>query len=275
MAVIMACFLFFMGRLKESVSAYLRYRLSVQSKYSLHSPFIYKFWAGILKDKTSYPAYGKLESLRKELLKDARTINRLDLGAGSQLNAPASKPVKVREIAKRSLVSPAKGRFLYKLVKANQPASIIELGTSLGLSSLYMAEAASDARIISLEGCPETAAIARSNFKKIKKENITVFTGAFGDKLGDALKLVPNPDLVFFDGNHRREPTLKYFEECLPGLHSGSVAVFDDIHWSGEMEEAWKLIIARPEVKLSIDLYYMGIIYFREELSKEDFVLRF
>jgi len=264
-----------MGRLKQSVSAYLRHRLSVQSKYSLHSPFIYQFWAGIIRNKTSYPAYIRLESLRKELLKDERTINRLDLGAGARADAPATKPVKVREIAKRSLVSPAKGRFLYKLVKANQPASIIELGTSLGLSALYMAEAAPDARIITVEGCPETAALARSNFEKSGKENITVITGAFGDKLGEALSLVPHPDMVFFDGNHRQKPTLEYFEECLPGLHSGSVAVFDDIHWSGEMEEAWKLIIARPEVRVSIDLYYMGILYFREELSKEDFVLRF
>jgi predicted O-methyltransferase YrrM len=264
-----------MGRLKESVSAYIRHRISVQSKYSLHSPFIYKFWAEILKDHNPYPGYQEIEGFRKELLKDARIIKRIDFGAGSEGSAPDTRSVKVRELARGSLVSVTKGQFLYRLVKANQPASILELGTSLGLSSLYMAEAAPTARIITLEGCPETAAIARFNFKKAGKNNITVLTGTFNEKLQEAIRLIPKPDLVFFDGDHRKKPTLKYWEECLPQLHAGSVMVFDDIHWSGDMEEAWKLIIARPEVKVSIDLYHMGLIYFREELSKEDFVLRF
>ena len=271
----MACFLFFMGRLMESVSAYIRYRLSVQSKYSLHSPFIYKFWAEILKDHVRYPAYLEAGKFRKEMLRDERTIRRLDFGAGPGGSAPRHKTVKVCELAGTSMVSAAKGEFLYRLVKANQPVSILELGTSLGLSALYMSEAVPEAGIITLEGCPETAAIARTNFEKSGKKNITVLSGTFDDKLGEALRLIPHPDFVFFDGNHRKEPTLKYWEECLPHLHAGSVVVFDDIHWSGEMDEAWKHIIARSEVKLSIDLFRMGIIYFREELSKEDFVLRF
>lgn len=271
----MACFLFFMGRVKDSLSAYIRYRLSVQSKFSLHSPFIYKFWAGILKDKTQYPAYMDAERFRKELLNDERTMNRIDFGAGSNEAIPQSRPVKVKDLARRSLISETEGRFLYKLVKELQPDSILELGTSLGLSTLYLAEAAPSALIITIEGCVETAALARQNFEKAGKKNITVLTGTFDEKLKEALRLMPNPDMVFFDGNHRKEPTLKYWEECKPYLNASSVAVFDDIHWSGEMEEAWKIIISRPEVKVSIDLYHLGVIYFREELSKEDFVLRF
>jgi len=160
-------------------------------------------------------------------------------------------------------------------VKHYKPSCILELGTSLGMSALYMSEAAPGARIITIEGCPETSAIARSNIEKAGKNNISVITGSFDEKLQEALRLMPNPDLVFIDGNHRKEPTVKYFEECLPHLHAGSVVVMDDIHWSAGMEEAWKLIIAKPEVKVSVDLYHMGVVYFREELSKEDFVLRF
>jgi len=264
-----------MGRIKDSVSSYIRYRFSVQSKFSLHSPFIYKFWAGILKDKINYPAYTGLERLRKELLKDERTINRFDFGAGTKGVMSQSRSIKVKDLARSSLVSAPEGRFLFKLVKEQKPSAILEFGTSLGLSSLYMAEADPDARVVTMEGCPETAALALANFKNAGKKNITVLTGSFDEKLMEALKLIPRPDLVFFDGNHRKLPTLKYWEECLPHLHAGSVAVFDDIHWSREMEEAWKTIVSRPEVKVSIDLYYLGVIYFREELSKEDFVLRF
>ncbi len=267
--------LFFMRSLKDSFSAYIRYRCLVQSKYSLHSPFIYRFWAGILKDKTKYPAYTRAEGFRKALLNDKNTINRVDFGAGSNEPGPGAGAIKVRDLARHSLISAAEGRFLYKLVKELKPSSILEFGTSLGLSALYMAEAAPDAQIITMEGCPETAALARQAFKKAGIKNVTVITGTFDEKLGEALGLMPKPGLVFFDGNHRSEPTLKYLEQCKPYLSAASVAVFDDIHWSGEMEEAWKFIIAQPFVKVSIDLFHLGVIYFREELSKEDFVLRF
>ncbi|MCX6281386.1 MAG: class I SAM-dependent methyltransferase [Bacteroidetes bacterium] len=264
-----------MGRVKDSVSSYIRYRFSVQSKFSLHSPFIYKFWADVLKDDTRYPAYSTVKQLRKELLRDDRIIHQVDFGAGQTGRPQDGKTVKVKGIARNSAVSAAKGRFLYKLVKFNQPSGILELGTSLGISALYMSEAAPRANIQTIEGCPETAAIARSNFEKAGKQNISVITGSFDEKLQDVLRLMPKPDLVFIDGNHRKEPTVKYFEECLPHLHAGTIVAMDDIHWSKEMEEAWKTIIAHPKVKVSVDLFYLGVIFFREELSKEDFVLRF
>jgi predicted O-methyltransferase YrrM len=86
---------------------------------------------------------------------------------------------------------------------------------------------------------------------------------------------MPNPDLVFFDGNHKKEPTLSYFEQCLPHIHPGTIFLFDDIHWSAGMEEAWNIIRNHPKVRVSIDLYHLGIVFFREELSKEDFTIRF
>ena len=195
--------LFFMRSLKDSFSAYIRYRCLVQSKYSLHSPFIYRFWAGILKDKTKYPAYTRAEGFRKALLNDKNTINRVDFGAGSNEPGPGAGAIKVRDLARHSLISAAEGRFLYKLVKELKPSSILEFGTSLGLSALYMAEAAPDAQIITMEGCPETAALARQAFKKAGIKNVTVITGTFDEKLGEALGLMPKPGLVFFDGVYR------------------------------------------------------------------------
>jgi len=275
-----------MGRFKESVSSYIKHRFSVQSKYSLHSPFIYRFWAGILKDYTNYPAYGRVEKFRKIMLGNEKVIHRMDYGAGSDAAAvsgskgssgisAATTAVAVKELARNSSVSVAKGQFLYKLVKVNQPAWVLELGTSLGLSALYMAEAAPDAKIITLEGCIETAAIAKSYFETAGKKNITLLEGTFAENLDEALQLMPKPDFIFFDGDHRYESTLLYWEKCLPRLYPGSVVVFDDIHWSAGMEKAWKHIISSQQVKVSIDLYYLGIVFFREELSKEDFVLRF
>ena len=271
----MACFLYFMGRLKDSLSAYIRYRLSVQSKFSLHSPFIYAFWAGILKDNTRYPVLKLIEKTRTDQLNDNRVINRLDFGAGQNGKPAKRSDIRVGDLARRSLVSVTEGEFLFKLVKVNKPLTILEFGTSLGLSSLYLAAAAPEAKIISMEGCSETAGIAASVIEKAGMKNISIVKGRFEDSLPEVLEKMPLIDLVFFDGNHRRQPTLDYFNACLPHLHPQSVAVLDDIHWSNEMEAAWKEIIGRPEVKVSIDLFHLGVLFFREELSKEDFVLRF
>jgi predicted O-methyltransferase YrrM len=83
-------------------------------------------------------------------------------------------------------------------------------------------------------------------------------------------------DLAFIDGNHRKEPTLRYFETILPKTHEGSCIVFDDIHWSSEMEEAWELIRKDERVKLSIDLFFIGIVFFRTEFrEKQHFSIRY
>lgn len=264
-----------MGRLKDSLSAYIRYRLSVQSKFSLHSPFIYAFWAEILKDHTRYPAYSEVEEVRQRMLGDHRVINRCDFGAGQDGDSPLTADVRIKDLARKSLVSAAKGEFLFKLARVNKPINILEFGTSLGISSLYLTLAAPDAKIVTMEGCNETATVAAENFEKAGAKNITLIRGRFEDNLSSVFSNMPSVDLVFFDGNHRMQPTLDYFEACLPHMHAHSVAVLDDIHWSPGMEAAWKNIIARPEVKVSVDLFHAGVLFFREELSKEDFVLRF
>ena len=264
-----------MGRLKDSVSAYIHHRLSVQSKFSLHSPFIYSFWAGILKDNTRYQAFNEAEKARRELLSDKRVIKRLDFGAAQLGDSPLTADVRIAELARRSLVSKTKGEFLFKLARVNKPSAVLEFGTSLGLSAFYFSSAVPDAKIITMEGCPETAGIAASVIEIAGLKNISIVKGRFDDSLPEVLQKMPVIDLVFFDGNHRLQPTLDYFEACLPHLRPHSVAVFDDIHWSKGMEEAWKKLIARPVVKVSVDLFHLGVLFFREELSKEDFVLRF
>lgn len=264
-----------MGRLADSISSYIRHRFSVQSKFSLHSPFIYAFWAGVLKDSSGYPAFTEAENIRKELLKDKRTIHRLDFGAAQKDHSPLTADVTIADLARRSLVSSSKGEFLFKLARFCKPENILEFGTSLGLSSVYLSSAVPEAKIITMEGCPETASIAASVFAKAGLKNIHTVKGRFEEILAGVLERMPQIDFVFFDGNHRQQPTLDYFEAVLPHLHPHSVAVFDDIHWSAGMETAWKNIIAKPEVKVSIDLFHLGVLFFREELSKEDFVLRF
>jgi predicted O-methyltransferase YrrM len=264
-----------MSRKVEAIVGYLKYWLKSQSKYRIHSPFVYDFYKNVLKDDHNYPQYRTINRLRKDLEYVSRFIKRKDMGARAKDFPGDQRFVRVGDIAHRSAVSQKKGELLFRVVKHYNPKSILELGTSLGISTVYMGLSAPESHIVTIEGCLDSANVAHENFEKTGLRNIHIITGSFEDKLAVALEEMPVPDLVFFDGNHKLKPTLDYFELCLQHIHPGTVFIFDDIHWSAGMEEAWKIICRDSRVKVSVDIYQMGFVFFKEELSKEDFTLRF
>ena len=264
-----------MSRKVDAIVGYLKHYLRSQSKYRIHSPFVFDFYKNVLHNSQSYPQYRTINRMRKDLESISRFIKRRDMGARSKDFPGDQRFVRVRDIARHSSVSQKKGEMLFRFVRNYHPGSILELGTSLGISAIYFGLASPDSRIITIEGCIDSAGVARENFDKAGLRNIHVITGHFEDQLKVALEEMQSPDLVFFDGNHKKKPTLAYFEECLKHIHPETVFIFDDIHWSAGMEDAWETICRHPKVKVSIDTYRMGFVFFREELSKEDFILRF
>jgi predicted O-methyltransferase YrrM len=87
---------------------------------------------------------------------------------------------------------------------------------------------------------------------------------------------ITNIDLVFVDGNHRKNATLEYFDFFLSKRTNNSIFIFDDIHWSVEMEEAWKLIQQHDSVTMTIDLFFIGLVLFRKDFKvKQHFSIRF
>jgi predicted O-methyltransferase YrrM len=264
-----------MSRQVDTIFSYLKHTFRAQSRYHIHSPFVYTFYHDVLKDRHVYTQYRVVNRLRKELETASRFIKRKDLGARCKDYPSDQRFVRVKDIVHHSSVNRKKGEFLFRLIRQYNPANILELGTSLGISTIYFGLAAPESRIITIEGCLDSAKLARENFEKAGLKNIEVITGNFEDKLDSALEEMPAPDLVFFDGNHKKEPTLSYFEHCLPHAHPGTIFIFDDIHWSSGMEDAWNTIRIHPKVRVSIDLYHMGIVFFKDELSKEDYTVRF
>jgi predicted O-methyltransferase YrrM len=252
---------------------YLIYLFKAQSRHGLHSPFVYKLLDEVILNKNQYYSYEEIESLRAQLLMSDKIITVTDFGAGSHLTP--QKKRKVREIAKHS-AKPAKyGKLLFRLVEFFKPQNMLELGTSLGISTLYQAKANSDGNFITLEGCPEVAAIAESNFKKLNSNNIKLICGNFSETLPQAIEVLPKLEYVFFDGNHQKEATLDYFNKCLKKSQNESIFIFDDIHWSRGMEEAWEEIKKHHAVTVTIDLFFVGLVFFRKEQVKQDFILRF
>ncbi len=258
-----------------TVSRYFQHLHKSRSKYDLHSPFVYKIYKEILKDKISYPEYSSVESLRARLLRDPRKVSMTDFGSHAPENSMCRNIVSVRKIARSSSVDKKYGRLLFRLARNLKPVSILELGTSLGISAAYLSSGNPECSLVSIEGCNETAEIARQNLQSIGQANARVISAPFDDVLSYILPELGVVGLVFFDGNHRKEAVLRYFQQCLPFIRDDTVFIFDDIHYSEEMEEAWKEIREYESVKVTIDLFRMGLVFFREGLSKEDFILRF
>jgi predicted O-methyltransferase YrrM len=247
---------------------YLSYHLTASSGkgHGIHSPFVFDFITRILNDKTGYPDYEKVENLRKELVHDKTKLKIDELGAGS--SATTSNLRSVSSIAKNASKPKKYGQLLYRIVKYYQPARIIELGTSLGITSSYLSLANPKADIFTLEGSSPIANRARQNFRTLKLENIKLVEGNFNNTMPAVLYQIPTVDLVFVDGNHRKEPTENYFHWLLSKIHNDTILIFDDIHWSREMEEAWENIQSHLAVRCSIDLFFLGIVFFRQEFKQ-------
>ncbi len=255
---------------------YLSYYINSKNGkgHGIHSPFVFDFVINVLNDKKRYDCFDKIEPLRKQLLKNNKTIEVEDLGAGSAIIS--TKKRKINAIARSSLKNKKFAILLFRIVKYYKPETIIELGTSFGITSCYMACANKNSVIFTFEGSKEIGKIAEDNFKKAGFENINLIEGNFNKTLPDVLNKIKNIDMVFLDGNHRKEATLAYFFEFLKKSASHSIFIFDDIHWSAEMEQAWKQIQEHDSVTLTVDLFFIGIVFFNPDFKvKQHFAIRF
>ncbi len=249
------------------------HRLNAKTRHGLHSPFVYRLVDTVIYDKTDKKVYTEVEAIRKNLRANDQTITVIDLGAGSHVNNNRQK--KVSDIAAHALKPPKLAQLLYRITADLQPQNIIELGTCLGVTTIYLQKAAPEAKVYTLEGSPETAAVAKEVFSKAGLNDIQLITGNFDDTLPGIIKSLDKVDLMFVDGNHQKDATLKYFEWCLPKVHENTLLIFDDIYWSEGMKEAWEQIKAHPEVTVTVDLYWIGLVFFRSGQVKEDFLIRY
>lgn len=241
--------------------------------HGTHSPFVFEFITNVLNDRRNFSAYERVESLREQLLQDPIILHIEDFGAGSSVNKNLQR--RVADIAKHTIKSKKWSQLLFRIVQHYQPQTILELGTSLGVSTAYLSLANPSTKIITCEGSPQIAAMAKENFHKLGL-SIEVQEGNFDDNLPQALNRLPSVDLAFIDGNHREEPTARYFEQIATKTNNSSILIFDDIHWSPGMEKAWRYIQQHSSVKATIDLFFIGLVFFREEFKeRQNFIIRF
>ena len=256
------------------IVSYFKFLIKSSNQHGVHSPFVYNLITKCFYDKKEHSEYKKLKQYRTSLLKDNSVISVTDFGTGSRVFK--SNQRKVSAIAKNAGISENRAKLLFRVIRYFQPSDILEIGTSVGLATSALSVGNHNAKITTLEGCPNTQKVAKDKFQTstIKHQNVDFITAEFSSYLSNLKLETINLKLIYFDGNHSKKATLEYFELLLPTITNDSVWIFDDIHWSKDMEQAWEVIKNHPKVTVTIDTFQWGFVFFRSEQEKEHFVVR-
>jgi predicted O-methyltransferase YrrM len=256
----------------HQVKSYLNFLWLSKNEHGVHSPFVFNLVTKCFYDKQQYPEYSILQNYRNSLLQNKNTIEVTDFGAGSRVFKSNTRAI--NQIAQTAGISSKRAELLFRITNYCQPSTILEIGTSLGLATSALALGNPKAKITTLEGCKNTLAVAQKQFKSFELNNIYPVATEFNCFLKDQQPTTDNRQLIYFDGNHSKAATIHYFELLLPTATNESVWIFDDIHWSKDMEDAWEIIRNHPKVTVTIDTFQWGMVFFRAEQEKEHFVIR-
>jgi len=243
-----------------------------RSGHGIHSPFVYDLVSRVFNN--SYPDFeAKSKHWRRSINRDKTKIVNENFGAGSCFIQ--GRETTAGKLAGISGLPHTYGMLLYKLCREFKPSVIVELGTSLGVSTYYLAHGSPDTPLITMEGSPRRSGYARSAIRKEGLFHVKFLVGNFDDLLPGLEKQLSDPLLVFIDGNHKFEPTIRYFNFFLQYVKENTIIIFDDIHWSTGMENAWKVVSTHEKVSVSIDLFRCGVVFFKKGLSKENFLIKY
>lgn len=254
--------------------SYLNYILIAKTRYKVHSPFVYDLIEKVFRDKTHYEDYTKLNRLHRRYAHRKDRIEIMDFGSSAGNNEFVVNISTVGKVVRKRTHTKKQLELLYRISRYFHPETLLEFGTAAGISTLYLGKGSPKSKITTMEGCMGMASVARKNF--IKRElNAEIEVGEFGAIIDHVLENIETLNMVFFDGNHRKLPTLEYFEKCAEKADTNSVFLFDDIHWSRGMQSAWNTIKKDKRVSVTIDLYWLGMVFFRDGIKKQDFVIRY
>ncbi len=251
---------------------HFQYYWRAKTKNRINHDFVLEFLNNTIENKEEFPFFEPLEALREKLKNDNSPLIKQDLGAGSQTNPVKNTTTAL--LAKNSQSFPMTAQFLFRVTNWLHPKTMVELGTSLGIGTIYQALGSKDGKMYSVEGCPNTTAVARKVVNDFEVDNIEIAQGNFDDLLPEYLEKIKSLDYIFVDGNHLEKPTIAYFEMCLPYVHENSVLVFHDIRWSDGMVAAWEHIKKQKSISLTIEVYDVGIVFFKKDIGeKQNFSL--
>jgi predicted O-methyltransferase YrrM len=234
--------------------SFLEHRFKAKTRHGVHSPFVYRLIDEVIYDFHAKTVYLEIEPLRAELINYERQNHLLK---------------------KTSLMSPRLVQLVYRLLSDLKPGNIIELGACLGITTAYLAKAAPEAIVFSIERYSETLTITKESLQKLNIYNVELLSGNAEELLPELISGIPELDVILIDGEHSKFSLLNFFNYCLPKMSKSSMMVFMNIYRSSEMKSAWEEIKSNPEVSVTIDLFWIGLVFVRRAQRKEDFKIRF
>lgn len=253
------------------IRSFIAFLWASTNRHGVHSPFVYDLVAKCFNGQTNPSKMKALKIIQKSLYSNHNSITITDYGKGSSVFKSNAR--KVSDIAKIAGITKKKSALLLRIINYFNPQNILEIGTSVGLGTAVLSIGNPDAEIMTLEGCKNTGEVAKALFSQNHLNNIELVVGNFNETLSDVLK-DQQFDLIYFDGNHQKEATINYFNQCLETAHNNSVFIFDDIYWSLDMQLAWEEIKMHPKVTITIDTFLWGLVFFRKEQEKQHFTIR-
>ena len=254
------------------IKSYLKFLWKSTNEHGIHSPFVFDLVTKCFYDQGRYPEYSILQNYRQSLLQNRKSIDVTDFGAGSKIFNSDTR--QISKIAITAGISSKRAELLFRIVHYFKPESVLEIGTSLGLATASLSLGNADSAITTLEGCSTTSNVATQGFEKFAMKNVNLVVSEFDTYLQSLSDVSATFQLIYFDGNHQKDATLEYVNLLLPTINDNSLWIFDDIHWSPEMEIAWETIKKNPLVTVTIDTFQWGFVFFRKCQVKEDFVIR-
>jgi len=252
------------------VRSYLNHWLNVVDEHSIHSPFFFDFYNNVIKKETlDNEEFSAIEEVRQKLLINPTEVTVNDLGAKSPHFEKINRPI--ARIAATSLSPATLCRLYNRIIHYMDAKHVVELGTSLGITTLYLAQK-NDAHITTFEGNPSMIDVALTNFEYFDKKNIELVEGNLDVKLSDYLLKASKISFALMDANHRYEPTIRYFNLLIRKMDDQGIIVMDDIHYSEEMNLAWKELSHHQLVYGSVDLFRCGILFLDPALNRQHYV---
>jgi len=232
---------------------YLNYYFAANTKYQVHSPFVFEFLSDIFEDDRFYHFFGVIENYRRNLL-----------GTSDKLLINQSEKT-INQLAKKLSIEPKVGEILFKTVHKYKPDTLLELGDSLGISALYQATPNPHVPLLTLAANTTLGNAAGNYFKRLGTRNIQVLAGDFSKNISTAIQQLNSVEQLFFNGFWGKTATLSYFEACLAAMPSNAIFIFRSPYASKDTQTFWETIKKHEKVRLSIDIYDLGFLFFRSE----------
>lgn len=241
--------------------SWLDYLFAAKTVHQVDSPFIFDFCKRVLEERAPVKNGKMIEAIRAQLSASRAGFDRLDYGTGAARAMPVKARGRVDRFVRQSSIRPIHGTWLNRIVQFWQPATVLELGTAVGISGSYMMINHPDLKLKTIEGDPFLANLARETFKKLDLRAVEVLEGKFDSVLPAVLEKTGVIDMVYIDGHHSGDALLGYLKRIRPYLNpTHGLIVLDDIYWSPDMAMAWNNLKGASDWSLQLDLFQFGLL---------------